>query len=230
MKQMSGREVVLTLAAASDAATLSAIAWAAKAHWGYPDAWMRVWSDQFEITAEFVTQHWVCVARVDQQPVGFVAIDETLAPPEIVHLWLLPQYQRSGIGRQLVEAAIDEVHLRGMLTLAVESDPNAEGFYLACGATRIGTVPAQMDGASSRVLPRLLFDVHVLQLATLTQVLRRSTREARQALAEAQWASLDISDTFDRCNDAIGGVRWEEGGLQQSSNVRRSRWRCSRGQ
>ena len=35
------------------------------------------------------------------------------------------------------------------------------------------------------------------------------------------WASLDISDTFDRCNDAIGGVVWEEGDLQPSSNVRR---------
>ncbi len=29
---------------------------------------------------------------------------------------------------------------------------------------------------------------------------------------EPLWASLDISDTFDRCNDAIGGVRWEAGG------------------
>lgn len=186
MKHVSDREIVLTPATASDAVTLSAVARAAKAHWGYPDAWMRTWSDQFEITPEFLTRHWVCVARVEQQPVGFVAIDETLVPPEIVHLWLLPQYQRLGIGRRLVEAAIDEIHLRGMLTLAVESDPNAEGFYLACGATQVGTVPAPMDGAPTRVLPRLQFDVYVLQLATLTQALRRSTREVRQALAEAQ--------------------------------------------
>ncbi len=161
MKQASDREVVLAPAAASDAAALSAIARTAKTHWGYPDAWMRKWSDQFGITQEFLTQHWVCVAEVDQQAVGFVAVDETFSPPEIVHLWILPEHQRSGVGRRLVQAAIDVVHLRGKTTLAVESDPNAEGFYLACGATRVGTVPAPMDGAPSRVLPRLQFDLHV---------------------------------------------------------------------
>lgn len=159
---MNQKDCVVELAPAvvSDAARLSHIARAAKAHWGYPDAWLQQWAAQFEITAEFLEQHWACVARVGETPIGFVAIDQTFVPPEIVHLWLLPQYHGAGIGRRLVEAAIDEARRRGIRTLAVESDPNAETFYLACGAARAGAVPAPMDGASHRVLPRLAFNVH----------------------------------------------------------------------
>jgi hypothetical protein len=35
------------------------------------------------------------------------------------------------------------------------------------------------------------------------------------------WASPEISDTFDRCDDDIGGVRWREERMQLSSSGRR---------
>ena len=37
---------------------------------------------------------------------------------------------------------------------------------------------------------------------------------------ERNWASPDIPDTFDRCEDAIGGVRWNARNMQRSSSVR----------
>jgi hypothetical protein len=36
-----------------------------------------------------------------------------------------------------------------------------------------------------------------------------------------KWASPGIPDTFDRCEDDIGGVRWREDGSMRSSSVRR---------
>jgi len=39
--------------------------------------------------------------------------------------------------------------------------------------------------------------------------------------AEEGWASPGIPDTFDRCEDEIGGVRWSDAGLRRSSSERR---------
>ncbi len=40
------------------------------------------------------------------------------------------------------------------------------------------------------------------------------------SFADPQWASPDIPDTFDRCEDAIGGVRWNARNMQRSSSER----------
>ena len=39
----------------------------------------------------------------------------------------------------------------------VDADPNAESFYLACGANRCGEVPAPIPGEPGRVRPQLAF-------------------------------------------------------------------------
>ena len=45
----------------------------------------------------------------------------------------------------------------GASSVTVDADPNAETFYLACGAARCGEVPAPVPGQSERVRPRLKF-------------------------------------------------------------------------
>jgi len=39
-------------------------------------------------------------------------------------------------------------------------------------------------------------------------------------MQQEHWASPAIPDTFDRCDDAIGGVRWEGERLVRNSSVR----------
>src|SRR5438128_97160 len=46
--------VRIVRARSTDAAKLSAIARAAKAHWGYPAHWLERWCEQLTITAEFI--------------------------------------------------------------------------------------------------------------------------------------------------------------------------------
>jgi len=41
--------------------------------------------------------------------------------------------------------------------VTVDADPNAESFYLACGADRCGEVPAPIRGEPGRVRPQLAF-------------------------------------------------------------------------
>jgi hypothetical protein len=57
-----------------DAATLTAIAYAAKRHWGYPERWIESWSDALTVQPDFITTHETYSAEVETRAVGFYAL------------------------------------------------------------------------------------------------------------------------------------------------------------
>ena len=140
----------------ADAPALSAIAWAAKAHWGYPAHWLDQWRDQLTITPEFVAANDTFVARHDGQIVGFHALLETAEGCRLEHLWILPEWMGQGIGRRLFAHAAGRAADRGAASLTIEADPNAEPFYLHLGARRSGVKTSKIDG-HRRELPLLTF-------------------------------------------------------------------------
>jgi GNAT superfamily N-acetyltransferase len=62
----------------------------------------------------------------------------------------------TGAGRRLFRHAVQTARTNGGKRLRIESDPNAEGFYLAMGARPAGRVPAKPQG---RTLPVLMLDL-----------------------------------------------------------------------
>ena len=54
-----------------------------------------------------------------------------------------PHEWKRGIGRALVDHCADVARARGASYLHVIGNPHAEGFYLACGFTIIGTSDTQ---------------------------------------------------------------------------------------
>ena len=60
-----------------------------------------------------------------------------------------------GIGRQLLWKAIAAASSSGQRRVLIDADPNALGFYLACGAKLINTVPAPISTDTNRVRPQL---------------------------------------------------------------------------
>ena len=73
---------------------------------------------------------------------------------DLLHLWVLPEAMRRGVGRSLFSHALERARNLGFRELEIESDPNAEGFYQRMGAQRVGTsVRACLEttrGAASR--------------------------------------------------------------------------------
>ena len=59
----------------------------------------------------------------------------------------------SGVGAALMTHATAEAKRHGATTLRIESDPNAEAFYLRMGAKRVGEVPSGTE--PGRLLPLL---------------------------------------------------------------------------
>ena len=135
---------------------LSAIAWAAKARWGYPLHWMEQWRGELAITPQFIAANETFLADSDGEIVGFHALVQETKSWRLEHLWVLPQRMGQGFGRRLFAHAAAYAAERGALFLTIEADPNAEPFYQRMGATRVGTRDTEIDGRV-RLLPLLKF-------------------------------------------------------------------------
>jgi len=140
----------------ADIEALSRIALAAKASWGYAPSQLAAWRADLVVTAECLARWFTFVAEEQGETVAFAQVSPESAPWEFQALWVLPEYMHRGYGRALVQHAAAHAKARGQSVLAIDSDPNAEQFYVRCGARVVGQVPAPIEGAPSRVRPQLV--------------------------------------------------------------------------
>ncbi|MBI5770367.1 MAG: GNAT family N-acetyltransferase [Verrucomicrobia bacterium] len=143
----------LRSAETGEAAALTAIAFAAKRHWGYPEAWLERWRDALTITAGQLAAHATFVAADEGgAALGFALLRREAGESWIEHLWVAPAAMRRGMGRALFERCEEEARKAGATRLKVEADPNAEAFYSRMGMCTYDRVAAAMDGVE-RFLP-----------------------------------------------------------------------------
>ena len=136
-------------------ALLDSIAFRAKAHWGYAPTQLEEWHESLRTPVGSTLSRPTLVYELDSNVVGFVQLDPAPSPWEVVSLWVLPEHMGNGIGRVLLRQALEAAAASGQTFVDVDSDPNALGFYLACGAVQVGAVPAPIAGAPDRVRPQL---------------------------------------------------------------------------
>src|ERR1041385_3924590 len=122
----------------TDSAALTAIAFAAKRHWGYAEKWIENWRDVLTIQPEFIARHETYIALVGAQRLGFYAFCCENGRVDLEHLWVLPDAMGQSVGRSLFHHAVERARELGFREMQIESDPNAEKFYRHMGARRIG--------------------------------------------------------------------------------------------
>jgi GNAT superfamily N-acetyltransferase len=144
-------ELRLVRATTAQAAELTAIAFAAKRHWGYPETWIERWRDALTITPQYLGAAETTVACVGGTAAGFVSTRHDRADAWLDHLWVLPAHMQRGIGRRLFTDAEDRVRASGARRLCLEADPHAEGFYARMGMRTVGRIPAVIDGVERRL-------------------------------------------------------------------------------
>lgn len=135
--------------------SLSAIARAAKAHWGYPERWLILWEPELTYDASTLAAQDVFVVS-DGAPLGVGAISVEGDDAEIEGLWVHPDAMGRGVGRALFDECVRRARAAGARRLVIDSDPHAVGFYERMGATRVGAVPTAIEG---RELPRLVLEL-----------------------------------------------------------------------
>lgn len=134
------------------AEALSAIALAAKRHWGYPERWIEIWKPQLTFGSAYFAENESWVAEMDYTPVAFYTLLEKDGMGWIENLWVLPEYIGKGIGKKLFLDALERCGQRGYTCLQLEADPNAVGFYEKVGMKRIGERISDIEG-QPRILP-----------------------------------------------------------------------------
>jgi len=138
-----------------EASALSILALRAKQYWGYSPEDIGRWRPILAISADDIAAKPTFVAEVEMEVVGFYSLVPTTQVCELDHLWVAPQFARRGIGRALLAHAVDTACLAGASSIVIDADPNAEPFYIACGAVREGMVAAPIAGNPARARPQL---------------------------------------------------------------------------
>ena len=156
-QEAMARRMEIRKAETNEAQALSALVLESKAHWGYSAQLIESWGDQLRVTPADVVSRPTYVGTVNGEIAGFYSLRPGKGDWELDNLWVAPKHMRRGRGRTLLDHALDVAFRGGASSVLVDADPNAESFYLSCGAARSGHVPAPIPGQPDRVRPQLVF-------------------------------------------------------------------------
>lgn len=146
-------------AEAGEAGTLSAIALASKAHWPYSPAQIEAWRGDLALSADLIAAHPTFVVVAEGSVAGFYQLLAAQDTWVLEHLWVLSAHMGKGMGRALLQHAVDFARENGAHNISIDADPHAEAFYAACGAKTVERKAAPIQGAPDRVRPQMIIRV-----------------------------------------------------------------------
>ncbi len=143
-------------ATSQDAQILSELAMRSKAHWGYDESFMSQAHDELTYDASDLEEHTTFIEIDNGLTMGFYQLihinDSTV---ELDALFIEPKLIGQGLGQQLFNHAVSQARESGYKTMSLQSDPNAEGFYLKLGCVIVGEKPSL--SIPGRLLPVMVF-------------------------------------------------------------------------
>ena len=146
----------------TEAPELSRLATRSKAYWGYPAEFMRACEQELTVSAAEIsaTDNHFVVAIDRQELIGFYALERmSEGEIELIAMFVEPQYIGKGVGRQLMQQAINHAVQLGAKRLTIQSDPHAQAFYQAAGAEPCGE--RESGSIPGRFLPILQIELPV---------------------------------------------------------------------
>ena len=139
--------VKLRQADPSEAPFLTELTIRSKAHWGYSEAFMAAAIPELEFLCEkFLPEFLVYVLLEDDKRLGFCSLLRVDADTVELHdLFVDPPHIGQGYGKRLWLHSLQVARERGFKRMTITADPNAEPFYVAQGARRIGEKPSPVE-------------------------------------------------------------------------------------
>jgi GNAT superfamily N-acetyltransferase len=117
--------------------------------WDYPDEFMAWNLEDIIIEPEHIRDMITNVVEVDGRVAGVYVLRGGAPEMELSRMMVDAGSTGRGLGRLLWEHAVETAKQFGVGELKIDSDPNAEGFYLRMGAVTIGEFdwsPPMMPG------------------------------------------------------------------------------------
>jgi N-acetylglutamate synthase-like GNAT family acetyltransferase len=132
--------MIIRKAANEDCDTLSRIAYKSKAFWGYSKEFMDKCKDDLTITVSYMENNPVYVMEDDSKIVAFYTF--SLEHRKLEALFIDPDYIGKGLGKTLWSDLLNKAKQLNLEEFTIDSDPNAEAFYLKMGAKKVGEIPS----------------------------------------------------------------------------------------
>ncbi|MFH9365028.1 GNAT family N-acetyltransferase [Streptomyces anulatus] len=138
---------------AAEAAALTELALRSKGHWEYDAEFLAACREELTVRPADVAARRTAVAEEDGWILGFTTLDGEPPIGALGMMFVEPDSIGRGVGRRLFAHTMDEARSLGFTRLTIDADPNAEPFYRAMGAIRIGATPS--GSIPGRELPLL---------------------------------------------------------------------------
>ncbi|APX13988.1 hypothetical protein BWR18_17815 [Tateyamaria omphalii] len=127
-----------------------------KAHWGYDADFMAAARAVLQLSPlDFESERLVVFDDGVPQGLCKLGIEGEMA--QVDKLFVAPEGMGRGVGRALMEWAIETARAAGAKRMEIEADPDAAPFYARMGAREIGRVPS--EAIAGRTLPLMQIDL-----------------------------------------------------------------------
>ena len=154
--QISDVGTAIRHARPSEAAVLSKLALRSKGHWGYDADFLAACRDNLTLSPDDIATSAVYVHHDGDAVLGYYRLllqDDGVAGLDA--LFVEPAAMGQGVGKRLWRHAVATATALGCTEIGLQSDPQAEGFYLAMGAQRAGE--SESTVMPGRMLPLMRF-------------------------------------------------------------------------
>jgi ribosomal protein S18 acetylase RimI-like enzyme len=123
----------------NDNGILTEITKKSKAYWGYSEEQILKWNDNLTISADYIETNSVFKLVNEDKIVGYYSyIAEGEKSVILDNLFVLPEYIGKGFGKYLMTDFINRMRNEKFEKITLDSEPNAENFYLKIGFKKIG--------------------------------------------------------------------------------------------
>ncbi len=126
-------------ASINDNEILTEITKKSKAYWGYSEEQILKWNDNLTITTAYIENNSVFKLINNDETVGYYSyIIEEKRNVLLDNLFILPKYIGKGFGKYLMNDFLNRMKNEKFEKIRLDSEPNAENFYLKFGFKKIG--------------------------------------------------------------------------------------------
>lgn len=128
-------------ASINDNEILTEITKKSKAYWGYSEEQILKWSDNLTISKDYIETNYVFALVNDNKIIGYYSYiikEEEEKNVILDNLFILPEYIGKGFGKYLMNDFLNRMKNEKFEKITLDSEPNAEDFYLKIGFKKIG--------------------------------------------------------------------------------------------
>jgi len=135
----------------NDYKILTEITKKSKAYWGYSNEQIEIWSEFLTVTKEYIETKSVYNLIIEDQIIGYYSFfHESENTIKLDNLFVLPDFIGKGFGKILMNDFLDQIKNSDAQKVILNSEPNAEDFYIKFGFVKVGQVETSIK---NRYLP-----------------------------------------------------------------------------